>query len=183
MNAANKELEPTIIATTVLTQTTASEFIGANVDLEIESDSGQTQTSYATSVDHGVKLSIPPLPKVSRHGRAFECPVLLYNCQYKKFSILEETHFPGSSTVCLHFESCAKASKIFDSRHEWFDHELLVHRKEWICSAGCEKAFNIQADFEQHMRQSHVDTFSEHQLAALVDMCQRPIKEDSVVQC
>jgi hypothetical protein len=66
---------------------------------------------------------------------------------------------------------------------EWFDHELLVHRKEWICSAGCQKAFNIQADFEQHMRQSNVDTFSEHQLAALGDMCQRPIKEDSVVQC
>jgi hypothetical protein len=39
MNAENKEPEPSIIATTVLTQTTASEFIGANVEFEIESNS------------------------------------------------------------------------------------------------------------------------------------------------
>lgn len=72
---------------------------------------------------------------------------------------------------------------MFDSRREWFDHELLSHRKEWYCTADCEKSFVFQSDFEDHMRQTHSSTFSEHQLGALVDICQRPVEENSKTQC
>lgn len=177
------EAEPSVIATTVLTQTTASEFFGGNAEFEVESDSGQTQTSYATSVGIEGSLSIPPLPKESQGGRPFECSycftiVSVKNSRSWRKHILRDLQ----PYVCT-FEPCSKGSKLFDSRHEWFDHELLAHRKEWVCSAGCEESFSLQTEFEDHMRNTHAKAFSEHQLVALVDMCQRPVEEDSEAQC
>jgi hypothetical protein len=71
-------VEPSELATTVLTQTTATTFTASNieVEVEVESDSGQTQTSYAPSEseDGRPKLRPPPPPKQFYDNQPFECP-------------------------------------------------------------------------------------------------------------
>lgn len=180
---SGKEPEPSIIATTVLTQTTASEFPGGNVEFDVESAGGQTQTSYATSVDGGGKLSIPPLPKESKDGTPFECPYCFTIVSIKSYHSWKKHIFRDLQPCTCTFEACTKAGKMFEARHEWFDHELMVHRKEWFCSADCQLSFNFQKEFEDYMRSAHANVFSEHQLAALAEMCQRPVDEDAETQC
>lgn len=70
---------PGTIATTVNTQTTVSTYVQRPSDtIEVCSDAGQSQTSYATSSggDKGSKLRVPPPPKPESayDGKPFECP-------------------------------------------------------------------------------------------------------------
>lgn len=56
---------------------------------------------------------------------------------------------------CCTFEHCATADRLYESRHEWFQHELEVHRSSWECIEGCWKVFDDLADFELHIKQDH----------------------------
>jgi len=177
------EPERSVVATTVLTQTTASDFVAANIEADAESDGGQTQTSYATSVGKGGKLSFPPPPKDSLDGRPFECQYCFTIVSVKTSHSWKKHLLRDLQPYVCTFAGCATSDKMFDSRHEFFDHELLAHRKEWYCNANCQEPFKLQTDFENHMRHSHPESFSEHQLPALVDMCQRMPDENAEVQC
>lgn len=170
------------VATTVLTQTTASKFVAANADFEVESDSGQTSTSYATTLSGGGKLSIPPMPKEAVDSRAFECPYCFTIVSIKNAHAWKKHIFRDLQPYVCTFEGCPKSSKLFDSRRDWFDHESQVHRNEWLCSADCEELFSSRSDFERHMRNAH-SISSLNQLSALAEMCQRPIDEDAEAQC
>lgn len=182
---ATPRAEPSVVATTVLTQTTATTFTGGNVEFEfeLESDSGRSKTSYATSAEGGGKVRVPPPPKESLDGSPFECPYC-YTIVIAKNSHSWTKHlFRDLQPYLCTFERCSRSDQSFESRHEWFDHELLVHRKEWFCSADCQLSFGLQREFEDHMRQSHSNSFAEAQLPALVDMCQRPVDLDAETIC
>lgn len=76
---SNIKKGPGTIATTVNTQTTVSTFVqGLSSSIEVCSDAGQSQTSYATSAggDIGSEIHVPPPPKssISLGGNPFECP-------------------------------------------------------------------------------------------------------------
>lgn len=176
------EAAPSMVATTVLTQTTASEFIPSTADFDVESESGQTSTSYATTLSGGGKLSIPPMPKESAEGRPFECPYCFTIVSIKNSQAWKKHIFRDLQPYVCTFEHCSKSAKLFDSRRDWFDHELQVHRKEWLCTADCEKSFGIQAEFEAHMRDFHA-IGAQNQLTAVSEVCQRPVDEDAEAQC
>jgi hypothetical protein len=61
--------------------------------------------------------------------------------------------FPHSGT----FEDCTTADRLYDSRHEWFQHELEAHRTSWQCIEGCEKGFKAQSEFESHLQKDHAE--------------------------
>lgn len=72
---------PATLATTMNTQTTVTtvKFAPKNLDdIEAESDTGQSQTSFATSTsgDADWKIRVPPPPNAgeSLEGNPFECP-------------------------------------------------------------------------------------------------------------
>ncbi|RDL40556.1 uncharacterized protein BP5553_00535 [Venustampulla echinocandica] len=176
------EAKTSTVATTVLTQTTASEFVGGTTDFEVESDSGQTSTSYATTVSQGGRLCIPPPPRDSIGGRPFECPYCFTIVGIRTTHAWKKHVFRDLQPYVCTFETCAKASRMFDSRRDWFDHELINHRKEWFCTADCQQSFKVQGEFEDHMQDVH-QISSPNQLSALVDMCQRPVDEDAEEQC
>lgn len=74
---SNSRKGPTTIATTMNTQTTVSTYVGPSDIIEVSSDAGQSQTSYATSVIGGMgsKLRVPPpKPDGTFDGKPFECP-------------------------------------------------------------------------------------------------------------
>jgi hypothetical protein len=49
--------------------------------------------------------------------------------------------------VCT-FKGCS--ARLFSSRHEWFDHELVTHRKFWGCD-NCNKSFETVQAFTKHL--------------------------------
>jgi hypothetical protein len=72
--------------------------------------------------------------------------------------------------VCT-FKECPKQNHLFDSRHEWFEHEQELHRKEWYCNS-CGKIFASSADCGEHLRQVHPG------LQTAVDRCERTIQSE-----
>ena len=71
------------------------------------------------------------------------------------------------------FTSCAFEE--FSDQRSWFSHELQAHRKEWHCDSCNKPPFPTKGSFERHMRVSHSLSFSENQLPALIEQCERPL--------
>lgn len=80
--------------------------------------------------------------------------------------------------VCT-FNDCPKPDRLFDSRHEWYDHEVEVHRREWFCNT-CQQLFPTKTRFADHLAQSHQDIFTEAQIVVAVDICGRAIDSEQL---
>ena len=70
----------------------------------------------------------------------------------------------------------------FASRHEWFDHELFMHRQRRTC-CFCGIDFRQEDMLLAHLKTLHHDSFTETQLPAVVSSCGRTIPEFSAEQC
>jgi hypothetical protein len=68
---------------------------------------------------------------------------------------------------CCTHEYCTIADRLYDSRKAWFAHELEAHRKAWQCVEGCDKTFEVESDFETHVRKNHSDLASASMFSAL----------------
>jgi hypothetical protein len=84
------------------------------------------------------------------------------------------------SYVCT-FIDCANSSQLFETRSAWYTHEMQVHRTEWCCNIDNHLPFANKDNFIKHMRSSHSDSFSEHQLKDVLKMCQRPLQSISSI--
>ena len=83
--------------------------------------------------------------------------------------------------ICT-FEDCD--SRLYSTRHEWFEHELARHRMEWQCKVrGCRKIFKSVGLLEAHLRMYHVQEITEIQLPALLEMSEKPIDRISPDEC
>jgi hypothetical protein len=76
--------------------------------------------------------------------------------------------------VCT-FPTCQRSEHLFESRHEWFEHEKTFHRREWFCSA-CHAIFTTDAAFREHLFQTHAGPFHPEKLRALIDQSERAIE-------
>ena len=70
---------------------------------------------------------------------------------------------------------------MFDSRSEWYTHELQFHRREWFCGEPDHEAYKNRSQFEAHLRHSHVIQFSEAQLPTFIKSCERARLAETVV--
>ena len=76
------------------------------------------------------------------------------------------------SYVCT-FEDCNAPDRLFESRYQWFDHEMQAHRRWWQCVEGCDKPFHSKLSFEAHLQQAHADLSGGAHLPTLMRMCER----------
>ena len=81
------------------------------------------------------------------------------------------------------FEECASADQLYSSRHEWFDHELEIHRRIWQCPSGCQEVYRSQDEFLNHLRRSHSAKYQEAQLLPLSTIWAKPIDKDNRASC
>lgn len=56
--------------------------------------------------------------------------------------------------VCT-FESCDL--RMFEGQHEWWEHELQFHRKQWKCQLCPEASAQMRSDLETHVSNTHLD--------------------------
>lgn len=64
--------------------------------------------------------------------------------------------------VCT-FADCPRSDYLFDTRHEWFEHESLIHRREWFCNA-CKQSYPQATMFKRHLETKHQESFSSSKL-------------------
>jgi hypothetical protein len=105
-----------------------------------------------------------------------------YNYQVTNDSCRRHVFHDLQPYVCT-FEDCEKHDHLFGSRHEWFDHELAMHRREWVCPGHCNEVFSSQKDFESHLAASYAELNTSTSLPALTKTCERPILPSSSVHC
>ena len=185
------ETIPSTAATTAYTQTTAastlyqSDSVKDLENFEVHSDTGQSQTSYTPSItgDEQHRIKVPPLPKEGLDEKPFECPYCFTICIFKGEGRSWKNHvFKDLQPYVCTFGECPTNHTMFATRHEWFNHELHSHRREWFCSL-CNQTFKTKDACEHHMEQRHLEGLTEGQLSALVDMCERPVEVIPATAC
>jgi hypothetical protein len=82
--------------------------------------------------------------------------------------------------VCT-FKDCSL--RLFSSRHEWFEHELVMHRKLWRCNK-CQDECRSSDDFREHLNRNHPGSFStDNQLKTLMIHCEHSVLNVSPSDC
>lgn len=69
---------------------------------------------------------------------------------------------------------------MFESRSEWYAHELQFHRREWVCGESGHKVYRSPNDFKAHLQQDHRSEFSEAQLPTFIKSCERALQAETV---
>ena len=68
-----------------------------------------------------------------------------------------------------------KPNWLFETRHDWYDHEVRHHRREWYC-AECTLAFPTSFKLTHHLTEKHPALVVKGQdVSALVDNCERAL--------
>ncbi|KAL2006429.1 hypothetical protein VTN00DRAFT_9097 [Thermoascus crustaceus] len=152
------------------------------VDDDERSNTGVSQTSYATSVADPGRLQSPPSPKESENG-PFQCP-----CCYMMISVSNRAAWKKHvfknlrPYVCL-WEDCLVSDQQFSRRHQWLEHVMQKHWRTWHCAFGCQERFQSVAGFKQHMMRHHHDVGAAAQLDTLASLSERPMALGATVQC
>ncbi|KAF1926715.1 uncharacterized protein M421DRAFT_6632 [Didymella exigua CBS 183.55] len=128
-------------------------------------DDALSMTSYATSVN--ATLRAPNLPKEAREKEHYNCPlcyglVAIHTTTAWKRHVYQDLH-----PYCCTYKECSTADRLYDSRHAWFAHEVEAHRSIFQCVEGCLEGFEIERDFEDHVRSRHEDLAAPGMFSAL----------------
>ncbi|TGJ79453.1 hypothetical protein E0Z10_g9300 [Xylaria hypoxylon] len=141
------------------------------LDEDERSDTGFSQTSFATTAPDSGRLRIPPLPKKSHDG-PFECPFCFMlisvssTHQWKKHVLSDLRPY-----ICL-AEDCSAANKEYGRRHEWMNHMLQKHWKSWACPYQCGLNHTTEKNLRQHVTGTH-GSVTEMELDAMIARCGR----------
>ncbi|KAI0450709.1 hypothetical protein F5B21DRAFT_415916 [Xylaria acuta] len=146
----------------------------SRVEEEELSNSGASQTSYATSGPQSGRLKIPSLPKQASDG-PFECPYCYMiisvstTIQWKKHVNADLRPY-----ICLE-PDCLTPEQQYTRRHEWLHHMNRKHWRVFRCPYSCqEEDFTSPSRLQYHVRQFHPELSSQRDLTIIFDLCERP---------
>ncbi|RPB16180.1 hypothetical protein P167DRAFT_353330 [Morchella conica CCBAS932] len=179
------EKGPGTIAETENTQTTISTYVQGPSDQTVDVitlDDALSQTSYATSTGGArstIHVPLPPNAAETLDGKPFECPYCYSIISVSSRNLwIKHVYRDLRPYVCT-FEDCLKPDRLFDTRHDWYNHEVEVHRREWFCNI-CRQSLSNKTIFENHLRQSHPKLFTEAQMPAMAERCERAIDLEQI---
>ncbi|VTT55264.1 unnamed protein product [Fusarium fujikuroi] len=146
------------------------------------SDTGRSQTSWATSAANPERRKIPALPAEAGNG-PFECPFC-----FMMVSITSRIHWKKHvfsdlfPYICVEL-GCPAPDQDFQRRHQWASHVKKYHWKTWTCKLGCNETFNSSQDMKRHLAQKHSESTELTHLVNLLTMCESPKSEDEPTNC
>ncbi|KAK7990414.1 hypothetical protein PG990_014694 [Apiospora arundinis] len=145
-----------------------------HLNVEDTSESGFTQTSFATSVADSTSLRIPPPPKEARTQEYFECPFCFMMISAQTRRAWKRHVFSDLCPyVCL-YADCPSATQVFARRHHWAEHIHQQHWRIWKCPLDNSEPFQSQEAFATHIRHKHPDMIGSDQMETLLTACERP---------
>ncbi|KAI0869699.1 hypothetical protein GGS24DRAFT_478076 [Hypoxylon argillaceum] len=153
------------------------------LDEDERSDTGFSQTSFATTAPESDRLRIPPLPRRAHDG-PFECPFcyMLISVsgkhQWKKHVLRDLRPY-----ICL-VEDCETGNREYSRRHEWMNHMFQKHWKSWPCPYQCGWDGTTETNLRQHVTRIHGPK-TNMELDAMIARCGqiRLISASSPVVC
>ena len=170
---------------TVITDTTASAYVEPRArsvqDTEILDEASETTLGSLGSED--TRLHIPSMPKEALGQEPFECPYCW------TIDAVENTHawrrhvFKDMLPYMCTFEHCNTPNELYESRRMWFQHEMLAHRRVWICSFGCSSMFESDHQLTTHMRETHSRETRDMDMTMLIELCSRPVDQYCAAAC
>ncbi|KAF2875881.1 hypothetical protein BDV95DRAFT_284582 [Massariosphaeria phaeospora] len=151
------------------TSTEATQLPPAHTDTPevLIDDETFSQTSYASSANSRATIRVPPLPKEAHDQEHFECPFCFMIVSIHTNAAWKQHVYKDLHPYCCTFEFCTTSERLYDSRHDWFNHELEAHRALWQCIEGCDKKFQSESDYETHVSAQHPDLASPNMLSIL----------------
>ncbi|KAL5595010.1 hypothetical protein FOVSG1_008699 [Fusarium oxysporum f. sp. vasinfectum] len=178
----DKDQMQSTVASSLPKKLNVNEPISLEEDGNDASDTGRSQTSWATSAASPERRKIPPLPVGAGNG-PFECPfcfmmVSIASGNHWKKHVFSDL-FPY---VCVEL-GCPAPDQDFQRRYQWAGHVKKYHRKTWTCKLGCDKTFDSSQDMKRHLAQKHSETTEWTHLDSLLTMCERPKPDNEPADC
>jgi len=155
--------------TTVRSETTATALL-VQSDLQEDSRSVSSESSYATSTGSAHKARMPSMPKDARAGLPFECPY------FRTIEFVKSTHawmkhvYKDLQPYMCTSENCATPHEMYEGRRQWFNHELQKHRRSWRCHGHCNQPLTSEDALAKHVRKHLSGQYSDAQISVLVEM-------------
>ncbi|KAH7165848.1 hypothetical protein EDB81DRAFT_942832 [Dactylonectria macrodidyma] len=163
------------------------------IDEDGRSETGMSQTSYATSA--GVLedsndpekrppplLKVPPLPEAARRGN-FECPFCYRMISASSWRAWKRHVFGDLRPYTCIFSDCKESNADFDRRHLWQLHVSQHHWRSWFCPFRCEGTFPSATELKLHIGQKHLKNAPEEQLSTLATLGEKPVSDDTASTC
>ncbi|KAI0474346.1 hypothetical protein F4859DRAFT_514876 [Xylaria cf. heliscus] len=157
--------------------------ISGELDEDERSDTGFSQTSFATTAPDSDRLRIPPLPKKAYDG-PFECPFCFMlisvssTHQWKKHVLRDLRPY-----ICL-AEDCPGSNTEYGRRHEWMNHMLQKHWKSWVCPYQCGSDHATETNLRRHITKIH-GPVTDMELDTIIVRCgrSRSLSPSSPAEC
>ncbi|KAI0505729.1 hypothetical protein F5B22DRAFT_494797 [Xylaria bambusicola] len=155
----------------------------SRLDEEEESNSGASQTSYATSGPESGRLKIPSLPKQASDG-PFECPFCYMiisvstTIQWKNHVIADLRPY-----TCVELD-CLTPEQQYTRRRDWLEHLDQKHCRVFRCPYSCQEAeFDTRSQLERHLRSLHQQMSSQKDLSFMISLCERSMPWPEEAKC
>ncbi|KAL9004775.1 MAG: hypothetical protein Q9188_002410 [Gyalolechia gomerana] len=135
----------------MLSDTVATDFTSPNDDKDDSISLGAT--SYASSLQSGAGLTIPPPPQESAEQKPFECPFCFYIITIDNTLSWTKHVFQDLLPYICPYSDCPVPEKLYDSRHDWSNHLRSSHLSfynDQVCPL-CENVTESGPQFERHL--------------------------------
>ena len=123
------------------------------------------------------------MPKEAVNEKPFECPfchtiVIVKDPRgWRKYVYRDLQPY-----VCT-FIDCTTQHETYESRRQWFNHELQKHRRIWACSGHCQQTFHSSTQLISHLKNSAPINITDAQLPALIETRAIPIPRNAESSC
>ncbi|KAK4447202.1 hypothetical protein QBC34DRAFT_410087, partial [Podospora aff. communis PSN243] len=149
------------------------------------SDTGASQTSYATSFSGEDGLKMPKLPEEAQ-DRPFQCK-FCYMIIVAEDRIAWRKHIYSDLQpyICLE-KDCITPGQQFSRRHHWMEHTRTQHWVTYTCLLGCEStSFNLPSEYRTHIAKEHSGSITEAEMDMTVKLSAQPrvLANSSTLRC
>ncbi|OTA92546.1 hypothetical protein M434DRAFT_74398 [Hypoxylon sp. CO27-5] len=152
------------------------------IDEDENTESGVTQTSYATTRGGSDRLHIPALPAMASKG-PFECPFCYTIISASSKRAWKKHIFADLRPYnCLALD-CPVVGSDFARRRKWMGHMLQEHWRLWHCAFCSHAPFDSPGHLQGHLQDRHMNAASVGQLRASTELCTSSCPVDKPSNC
>lgn len=167
---------------TKVVETSVAALSGATTfRLEPKAKAPSTIASGSVAFD-GSALEIPPPPNgASAKSTHFECPyccIMVPMAKQKPRQWQKHVTADLQPFVCIE-PDCPTPNVLFETRHDWVEHQKWEHALEWWCDGSKHAPMNFQTEesFVAHLSKSHGPNISAAEKRGLVKVAAHPLLE------
>lgn len=138
--------------------------------------------SSLASTETGEELLAFPSPPKGPNGEdleAFICPYCCVPCHITSSHGWERHVKCDLEPYVCTFANCVRTNDMFQSREDWYNHEIQQHRFDYSCNVKDHEQYSDIREFLSHMDKEHNVQIDEEQSKSQLSMFSRPTQRKS----